>query len=100
MKRVDAPMSKEDLEKYGREHEESMFRAEICAMSPESYTLEEKQRICEDIDLTGGMQDAAIKEDFESMPPEAQDAMFKMLCEAGNPPKEYWEQLLGRKYEG
>lgn len=93
-------MSKEDLEKYGREHEEAMFRAEICAMSPDSYTLDEKREICEDIDLTGGMQDAAIKEDFESMPPEAQDAMFEMLCKSGSPSVEYWERLLGRKYEG
>ena len=77
-----------------------MFRAEICAMSPGSYTLDEKREICEDIDLTGGMQDAAIKEDFESMPPEAQDAMFEMLCKSGSPSVEYWERLLGRKYEG
>ncbi len=90
----------DEIGRLAREHEEAMFRAEICSMSQESYTLEEKRRICEDIDLTGGMQDAAIREDFESMPPEAQDAMFEMLCRSGCPSVGYWERLLVRKFEG
>ena len=45
------------------------FRAEACLFSPESYSLEEKKAICDGIDESNELIEAALKADFESLPP-------------------------------
>lgn len=51
------------------DHEIAVLRAGICLGSPQSYSLEEKKRICADMEASAAAIDAALKADFESLPP-------------------------------
>lgn len=57
------------------------FRANLCLYSPESYTLEEKKEICNDMMSTSKAVLDAMLEDFESMPPELRSKLLDMLCQ-------------------
>ena len=46
------------------EHEIAYLRADICLGSPQSYSLEEKRQICEDMDASTKAIDAAMRADF------------------------------------
>ena len=48
------------------EHELAHFRADVCLGSPQSYSLEEKKQICEDMETSTAEIDAAMRADFES----------------------------------
>ena len=45
------------------------FRADLCCYSPESYSLEEKKEICNDMISTSKAVLDAMREDFEQLPP-------------------------------
>ena len=47
------------------------FRADLCLYSPESYSLEEKKEICNDMRSTSKAVLDATREDFEQLPPDA-----------------------------
>ncbi len=51
-------------------------------LSPESYSLDEKRAICEGIDESATKIEAAIKSDFESLSPFAQDKLLDLLKQA------------------
>ena len=73
------------------------FRAEACLFSPESYSLEEKKAICDGIDESNELIEAALKADFESLPPFAQGKMLDLLKQAGPDNIDWWRNvLLGR----
>lgn len=76
------------------EQEVSLLRADLALSSPQSYTLEEKRQICEDIDAKTQALDDAIREDFNSMPKEMQAAMLSLLVGSGTQPEGFWERLL------
>ena len=58
------------------------FRADLCCYSPESYSLEEKKEICNDmISASKAMLDA-MRADFEQLPPEARSKLLDMLCQS------------------
>ena len=59
------------------------FRADFCLYSPESYTLEEKRDICNDMMATSKAVLDAMREDFEQMPPDARAMLSDMLCASG-----------------
>ena len=70
------------------------FRAEACLFSPESYSLEEKREICEQMDSTGKAIEDAMKKDFESLPPEFRMKLLDMLCASGCESEKFWKELL------
>ncbi len=76
------------------ENELAYFRAGVCLGSPESYSLEEKAGICSDMEETSARIDAAMKEDFEAMPPRMQARMLDMLCERDPGMARWWKELL------
>ena len=46
------------------------FRADLCIYSPESYSLDEKKEICNDImSASKAVLADAMREDFEQLPP-------------------------------
>lgn len=45
------------------------FRADLCIYSPESYSLEEKKEICNDMMATSKAVLDAMRNDFERLPP-------------------------------
>ena len=70
------------------------FRAEACLLSPESYSLDEKRAICEGIDESAAKIEAAIKSDFESLPPFAQDKLLDLLKQADPNNFAWWLEIL------
>lgn len=56
------------------------FRTDLCLSSPESYTLEEKKPICNDMAATSIAQLQAMREDFQGMPPEFPAKLLDMPC--------------------
>lgn len=70
------------------------FRADLCLYSPESYTLEEKREICEQMESTSKAIEDAMKKDFESLPPELRVKFLDMLCASGCMTPEFWWDVL------
>ena len=58
------------------------FRADLCLYSPESYSLDEKREICEQMDLSSRATEEALRADFDSLPPFAQDKLPDLLKQA------------------
>ena len=58
-------MNEEKWEELKQEEEMAYFRADICLYSPESYSLEEKKQICNDMMSTSKAVLDAMREDFE-----------------------------------
>jgi len=63
----------------------AFFRADLCLYSPESYTLDEKKEICNDMMATSKAMPDAMREDFQSYPPELRAKLLDMLCQKTNP---------------
>ena len=66
------------------------FRADLCLYLPESYTLDEKKEICNDMMSTSKAMLDAMREDFESMPPELRSKLLDMLCQCGVEGPQWW----------
>jgi hypothetical protein len=72
------------------------FRADLCLYSPESYSLEEKKDICNDMIATSKATLDAMREDFEQLPPDARAKLLDMLCASGvESPEWWWDVLVG-----
>ena len=50
------------------------FRSDLCLYSPESYTLEEKRDICNDMISTSKAVLDTMRKDFEQLPPDAHNS--------------------------
>lgn len=70
------------------------FKADICLYSPESYTLEEKRDICNEMISTSKAVLDAMREDFQSYPPEIRTKLLDMLCQSGVESPEWWHDVL------
>ena len=79
------------------EHELAYFRADVCLESPQSFSLEEKKRICKDMEASTKAIDAAMRADFWSMPAEARSRMLDLLGGSDCETREWWEELLGAR---
>ena len=77
-----------------QDNELAFFRADVCLGSPESYSLEEKAAICEDMETTNKAIEDAIRKDFEALPPEFQGKLLDMLCASGCMTPEWWKETL------
>ena len=76
------------------EHEIAYLRADICLGSPQSYSLEERKQICADMEASTKAIDAAMRADFESLPPEFRVKLLDMLCSSGCESEKFWKELL------
>ena len=89
-------MNEEKWEELKQEEERAYFRADICLYSPESYSLEEKKQICNDMMSTSKATLDAMREDFEQLPPDARAKLLDMLCASGvESPEWWWDVLVG-----
>ena len=88
-------MTDEQWNTLREEHEIAYLRADICLGSPQSYSLEEKKRICEDMEASTKAIDAAMRAEFWSMPVEARSRMLELLGGSDCETREWWEELLG-----
>ena len=87
-------LSEEDYRQLLEDHEVAYFRADLALSDPESYSIEEKREIIEGMRESTEKVDRAMREDFESMPPEMQRRMFEMLASSGPGAREFWTDLL------
>ena len=71
------------------------FRGDLCLSSPESYSLEEKKQICDDMLATSQAIDDAMRADFEQLPVDARSKLLDMLCRSGVESPEWWDVLVG-----
>ena len=72
------------------------FKADICLYSPESYTLEEKRDICNEMISTSKAMLDAMRTDFETYPPAIRSKLLDMLCQSGiESPEWWWDVLVG-----
>lgn len=72
------------------------FRADLCCYSPESYTLDEKRAICNDMIITSKAVLDAMRADFEQLPANARSRLLDMLCQSEfESPEWWWDVLVG-----
>ena len=76
------------------EHEVTYLRADICLGSPESFSLDEKRQICEEMEASTAEVDAAMRADFESLPDFAKEKLLDMLGAPGTVERDWWERIL------
>lgn len=86
----------EKWEELKQNKDMAYFRADLCLYSPESYSLDEKKDICNGMMETSKAMLDAMREDFESMPPELRSKLPDMLCASGvESPQWWWDVLVG-----
>lgn len=84
------------MKQLQQEEDMAYFRADLCLHSPESYTLEEKRQICEDMmSMSKAMLDE-MRRDFEQYTPEQRAMLLDALCQSGvETPQWWWDVLVG-----
>lgn len=86
--------SEEEYRQLLEDHEVAYFRADLALPDPESYSIEEKRGIIEGMRESTEKVDRAMREDFESMPPETRRRMFEMLASPSPGARGFWSRLL------
>lgn len=76
------------------EQELAMLRADLATSSPQSYSIEEMKSISNDLDAKTEALDDAIREDFNSMPPDVQAKMLRLLIAAGGVKEGFWGKAV------
>ena len=72
------------------------FKADICLYSPESYSLEEKRDICNEMIETSKAVLDAMRADFETYTAEQKALLLDALCHSGvESPQWWWDVLVG-----
>lgn len=90
-------MDESRMGKLREDNEIAFLRADICLSSPESFSIEEKARICEEMSSSNKAVEDAMRADFELLEPEYRAALLDALCESGQMTPEWWcELLLGK----
>ena len=87
-------LSDEEIKRLMEDHEMAYFKGDLALSSPESYTVDEMREISEGMDASTAEVDAAMRADFESLPPKAQAMLLDMLAESGVESREWWEKIL------
>ncbi len=77
-----------------QEHQMAYFRGDLATSSLQSYDFEEKKSISEAMDASTAAIDAAMRADFEQMPPTMQLRMFDPLGASGTETRGWWERIL------
>lgn len=73
-------MNQTQVNQLCEDNELALFRADVCLGSPQSFTLEKKARICEDMDATHKAIEDAIRTGFEAPLPSSVTSSW--ICHA------------------
>ena len=79
------------------EHEMAYFRGELATSSPESYSIDEMREISDAMDESTAKAEAAMRDDFNALPPQAQARMLELLAGADPGNMDFWKEVLGLK---
>ena len=72
------------------------FKADLCCYSPESYSLEERRDICNEMTSTSTAVLDAMRADFERLPSDTRSKLLDRLCQSGvESPEWWWDVLVG-----
>ena len=77
-----------------RAEDMAYFKADICLYSPESYALEEKGDICNEMISASRAVLDAMRADFEAHPPELRARLLDALCASGIETPKWWCDVL------
>ena len=88
-------MTEKQWQDLAEEHELAYFRADVCLGSPQSFSLEEKKAICEEMEASTKAIDGAMRADFWSLPPEVRSRLLEMLGVSDYETRKWWEDLFG-----
>lgn len=83
-----------DWNELAERHEMAFFKADVCLGSPQSFTLDEKREICEQMEASTNAVDAAMRADFGALPPIAQGKMLDLLQQADPEHFDWWKETL------
>lgn len=70
------------------------LRGEIALLSPQSYTLEEKRQIIEDMDRATANIEKFMREDFRRLDEVSQTKLLDLLGTSEQESREWWRDLL------
>lgn len=70
------------------------FRGDLAMSMPSSHSIGKMWEISEVMDASTAKVDAAMRAEFEAMPPEAKVKLLDMLAESGVESREWWEKNL------
>lgn len=84
-----------DWDRIKEDHETAYARGQIAADMPTgTYSIEELEKISLDMDLSTVEVDTAMKMDFQSMSPDAQQKMLELLEKADPDNMDFWRKTL------
>jgi len=84
-----------DWNQLRESHELAYLRGDLATSSPQSYSIDGMKAISDKMAASTAEVDAAIRKDFESLPPEAQGRMLELLAGADPGNMEFWNEVLG-----
>lgn len=84
----------DEFKQLMEDHAATYFRGEMAVANPRDYTLEELEAMSIDMDLSAVEVDEFLRQDFQSMPQQMQEAMLQMLCASSEEAKKFWEGVL------
>ena len=76
------------------EEDRAYFMTELVAISPESFTLEEKQRILRNMIETSEAIENAMRDDFARLDEVTQTRLIDTLAKAGPRGRGWWHRML------
>ena len=71
-------MNDEEWTELQQAEDMAYFRADLCCYSSESYTLDEKRAICNDMIITSKAVLDAMRADFEQLPADARSKLLEV----------------------
>ena len=77
-----------------RAEDMAYFKADLCLYSPESYSLDEKRDICNEMISSSKTILDAMREDFQTYPPELCSKLLTIICEAEPENADWWWDVL------
>ena len=76
------------------DHEMAYFKDGLAVEFPESYSIDEMKTISDGMFESTVEVDAALRADFEALPPKAQDKMLDLLKAADPGNFDWWLEVL------
>lgn len=76
------------------EEDRAYFMAELVEISPESFTLEEKQRILRNMIETSTSIENAMRDDFARLDEVTQTRLIETFAETGTRDRGWWHRML------
>ena len=87
-------LSEDKLDKLTKDEDMAYFRAELCLYTPESYSLEEKAQICNNMIASSVAIEDAMRDEFAELGEVEQTMLLDMLGKSGYKDRDWWRLML------